>query len=362
MTRQVERVAIMWTQLSGYLNACLKALAGTEGVELFVSNIRAAAEAPYDEQQFDWIPNRYQWEGSTDAAELLERIEQFRPDVILSSGWNIPAHRHVLEKFRGRAVRLISLDNQWHGTFRQWLGVLVARWYLHPLCDALFVAGDRQALFARKLGYAEGRILRGVLSCDQEKFAASWQVRKASSTEAHVFIYVGRFAAVKGLDVLVKAYRQYHDEAGEPWPLRCYGAGPLQGLLENVEGIEIKGFCQPENLPDVMLGAACLILPSTVEPWGLVVHEAASSGMAIICTDAVGASVHLVQDGQNGYIVKTGDARELADAMLKFGRLTPQERMAMGEASNRLSLQFTPSAFAQNLLDGANDIFAEVVK
>jgi glycosyltransferase involved in cell wall biosynthesis len=362
MTRQVKRVAVMWTHLSGYLNACLKALAATEGVELFVSNIRAVSEAPYDEQQFAWIQNRYQWEGGADAAELLQSVEQFGPDVILSSGWNIPAHRHVLEKFRGRAVRLISLDNQWRGTFRQWLGVLVARWYLHPLCDALFVAGDRQALFARKLGYSKGRILRGVLSCDQEKFAAIWRARKASPAEARAFVYVGRFAAVKGLDVLVAAYRQYRAEASEPWPLRCYGAGPLQGLLENVEGIEIKGFCQPENLPGVMLGAACLILPSTVEPWGLVVHEAASSGLAIICTDAVGASAHLVLEGTNGYIVKTGDARELAAAMLKFGGLSAQERRAMGENSNRLSLQFTPSAWARNLLDGANEISAEVAK
>lgn len=358
----VRRVAVMWTHLSGYLNACLKALAETDGVELFVSNIRAESDAPYDEQQFAWIGNRYQWKGGLDARELLSRVEEFKPDVIISSGWNVPGHRHVLKKFRGRAVRLITLDNQWQGTLRQWLGVLTAKAYLHPICDAMFVAGERQAVFAHKLGFSQGRILRGVLSCDQEKFAASWQARRGSAIQARAFVYVGRFSPEKGLNILVDAYRQYRAAAIDPWPLRCYGTGPLQDILENVAGIEIKGFCQPADLPLALLGAACLILPSTIEPWALVLHEAASSGMAIICTDAAGASVHLVQDGYNGYIVETGNAQELAGAMLRYAGLSASERMDMSENSNRLSLQFTPTRWARYLVSRASDIAAEVVK
>lgn len=345
-----RRVAVMWTHLSGYLNACLKALADTEGVELFVSNIRVADEAPYDEEQFSWIKKRYQWEGDLDADELLARLEEFRPDTIVSSGWNVPGHRHVLRKFRNRAVRLVTMDNPWLGTLKQRVGVLVAPAYLHPICDAMFVAGERQAVFAHRLGFPQGRILRGHLSCDHEKFAAVYAEHQKSGVDSCSFAYVGRFSPVKGLDVLVDAYRQYRNSSAQPWPLKCYGTGPLQGVLENVEGIEVMGFCQPRDLPVALSASGCLVLPSTNEPWALVLHEAASAGMAIICSDAVGASVHLVQDGYNGYIVETGDAAELARAMSRYAALDAGERKAMGGNSHKLSWQFTPDRWAKYLL------------
>ncbi len=52
------RIAILWTGLSGYLNACMKELASRDGVELFVSHQAPVQQAPFDETQFAWIRNR----------------------------------------------------------------------------------------------------------------------------------------------------------------------------------------------------------------------------------------------------------------------------------------------------------------
>lgn len=351
-----RRIAILWTNLSGYLNACLKALAGTEGVEIFVSNIKVSADAPYDESQFFWIEERYEWSAFLDENELLSRLEQFKPDVIVSSGWHVPGHRRILKKYRNKAVRIITLDNPWRGTIKQHFGVLVSRFYLKPICDALFVAGERQAVFAHKLGFSQCRILRGVLSCDHREFSAIHFKRQQLSKESRAFVYVGRLVAEKGLDVLVSAYRRYRQSVVEPWPLRCYGTGPLKAMLEPVEGIELMGFCQPADLPGELLRASCLILPSIFEPWALVLHEAAAAGLALICSAEVGASVHLVQTGYNGYVVETGDVDELATAMLQYTALREGQRMTMAENSYLMSLQFTPERWASNLLDGAKQL------
>ncbi|HAJ80183.1 MAG TPA: hypothetical protein DCO75_10480 [Fibrobacteres bacterium] len=350
-----KRVAILWTHLSGYLNACLKALAETDGVEIFVSNIRVSEDAPYDENLFCWIKERYEWGACLDENELLSRLEQFRPDVIVSSGWNVPGHRRILKKFRHKSVRIITVDNPWRGTLKQWLGIFISRVYLHPICDALFVAGERQAVFAHKLGFSQRQILRGLLSCDHKKFSAIHFERQGLD-EARAFAYVGRLAPEKGLDVLVSAYRRYRQAVAEPWPLKCYGTGPLKTILEHVEGIELKGFCQPEVLPAELLQASCLVLPSTFEPWALVLHEAAAAGMALICSEEVGASVHLVQKGYNGYVVETGDVDELTHAMISYTALPEAERRSMAENSYLMSRQFTPERWANNLLDGANEL------
>ncbi|MGZ0080377.1 glycosyltransferase family 4 protein [Methylomonas sp. YC3] len=356
----ITRVAILWTQLSGYMNACLKQLAQTEGVEIFVSNMRVTKDAPYDDSLFSWIEERYEWDVRLDETELLSRLEKFRPNIIVSSGWNVPGHRHILKKFRSRAVRIITVDNPWRGTIKQRLGGMISRFYLKPICDALFVAGERQAVFAHHLGFPQRRILRGVLSCDHQKFSAIHFERQHLSDESHAFVYVGRLAAEKGLDVLVEAYRRYRQSVAEPWPLKCYGTGPLKAMLEPVEGIELMGFCQPGDLPGELLRANCLILPSTFEPWALVLHEAASAGLALICSAEVGASVHLVQTGYNGYVVETGDVDELASAMLQYTALHEGQRMIMAENSYLMSLQFTPERWANNLLDGAYRILREM--
>ena len=43
------RVAVLWTGLSGYLNACLKELASREGVELLVSHQAPVQQVPFDD-------------------------------------------------------------------------------------------------------------------------------------------------------------------------------------------------------------------------------------------------------------------------------------------------------------------------
>lgn len=344
------RVAILWTGLSGYLNACLKALATTDGVELFVAHSPPLQEAPFDEAIFNWLENRHQWQHEVDAKELIPLLVQFQPDVILCANWHKKGYRKTLKHFKGQAVRIFTSDRPWLGTPKQWLGVIASRFYLHPLCEAIFVAGERQAIFAKKMGFKQTQILHSLLSCDHEKFSAIYRKRENSLSEPHAFIYVGRFSSEKGLDILVRAYELYRNISPDPWPLKCYGAGPLNNLLKGVSGIELKGFHQPDDLPNEFIKANCLILPSTFEPWALVVHEATAAGMSVIASDAVGASVHLVRDGYNGYIVETGNVEDLAQAMLRYTSLDGNQRKQMEANSYRMSLQFTPEQWANTLL------------
>lgn len=350
------RVVILWTHLSGYLNSCMRALVETQGVDLFVANIRVSKDAPFDDTLFSWIDARYQWEGEPDKLTLLSMLEAFKPDVILACGWHISGYRFICRKFSGRAVRILTTDQPWQFKPKKLMGVLVSRYYIHPLCEALFVGGERQADYAKRLGFRQSRIMRGVFSCDHEKFAAVHIERREKKVVSRSFAYVGRLSGEKGLDVLMAAYRRYRQNNPDPWPLRCYGAGPMKEALEKVDGVEIKGFCQPGELPGALLGSSCLVLPSLYEPWALVIHEAAAAGMAVICTDVAGASVHLVQDGYNGYIVESGDIEELTRAMLKYVALSDTEKLEMAENSYGLSMQFTPKRWAKCLTSKAKEL------
>jgi glycosyltransferase involved in cell wall biosynthesis len=350
------KVAILWTRLSGYLNACMKELASRPGVELCVIHEAADSEAPFDEEQFGWIAERSEWNIQPDLDFLRRKMQEFSPDILVISGWAVRSYRRIAKEYRGKCVRVMTMDNPWNSEPKQVIGTWISPFYVQPITDFAWVAGERQAVFARKLGFQEGAILRGVLSCDQAAFAAVHQGRIASGrTVPHAFLYAGRFSSEKGLDVLVQAYTMYRARSVDAWPLICCGAGPLRPLLEDKEGINIEGFVQPKSLPARFASSGCLILSSTIfEHWSLVIHEAASAGLIVLSSEKAGASVHLVQPGYNGFIVGSGDANGLAKRMSDISTMSDAELDAMSQASYSLSRQYSPQLWADTLLRAAS--------
>jgi glycosyltransferase involved in cell wall biosynthesis len=243
------------------------------------------------------------------------------------------------------------MDNPWRGSLKQWLGTVISPLYVKPIADIVWLPGERQASFARKLGFSQSAILRGSFTCDHPAFEA---VHNARITQGRPlprrFVFVGRMVLAKSVDKLVEAYRIYSKQNSDPWPLICCGSGPLRSRLENQEGIRVDGFVQPDRIPEVFGSVGCLILPSRFEPWALVVHEAAAAGRLILASENVGSVTHLVQPGYNGFIFNNEDVAGLASLMSRVSDMTDTELDRMSRASYLLSLQFSPKQWADTLL------------
>jgi glycosyltransferase involved in cell wall biosynthesis len=346
------RVAVLWTGLSGYMNACLKELASRDGVELFVSHRKPAKEAPFDEGEFAWIKNSLIWRSASDLNSLDQRLNTFAPEIMVVAGWDVPAYRRLARENSRKCWRVMTMDNCWRGTAKQRIGTWIAPIFLRPIADSVWLPGERQAVFAKKLGFQQQRILRGSYSCDQPAFEALFLARLAEGRPLpRSFLFVGRFVQEKGIDTLVKAYQLYRKATANPWPLVCCGAGPLQSRLEGNVGIRVDGFVQPERMPDVLASAGCLVLPSIFEPWGLVVHEATSAGALILASEQVGAVPHLVQPGYNGFIFGKRDAAGLAKLMWRLSAMSDARLDEMSLASQLLSKQFSPRRWVDTILE-----------
>lgn len=341
------RVAVLWPGLSGYINACLKELARRPQVELLVAHAPPVDEAPFDDAEFGWIPEAVRLTSPPDRADLLGRIARFKPDVMLVVSWHVPAFRHVLRRLDPRPLRVLCMDNQWHDTPRQRLGVMAARWYLHPLYDAVFLPGERQACFAQRLGFPPDRIWRGLYCPDNESFA---RASTRAATRAPVFGYLGRLTKTKGITDLLRAYRLYRAATADPWGLVVAGTGPLADEVSGAEGVTYAGFLQPRELPGWLAGIGCLVVPSRFEPWGVVIAEAAASGLPIIATEACGAGPHLVHDFVNGRIAHTANEESLAECLQYVASATDNERIVMGEISRGLASVYTPRRWADTVL------------
>ena len=345
------RVAVLWQAMSGYFDACLRSLVATGRVSVRVA-YRARAQggdAPFDENEFAQFDREYRWHGRPEAGPLNALLDGESLDAVFVCSWNVPTYRAPLRELGRQGVtRVLCMDNQWNATPKQWLGRLTWRRYIRPYYDLAFLPGYRQLQFARRLGFQREHIMRGLYCANTPAFTMppTW-----GGTRERSFLYVGRLVREKGLSILVRAYRDYRQSVDDPWPLLIAGTGPEAHLFDGVVGVRMLGFLQPQQLPEAMWRATVAICPSLFEPWGVVVHEATAAGLIVVCSEAVGAGVHLVQDGFNGFVVPTGDASDLTRAMTVLSD-APEERLdAMSRGSAVLSQQYSPERWAQYVLE-----------
>jgi len=351
------RVAVMWTELSGYLNACLNALFNRYNVELDVTRIanEGTNRHPYDESIFEWMPSLRTLPdaGARNAEKLLTEIKNFAPHVAIISGWDMPVYRKVARTLRKQGVYVIgAVDNPWHGSLKQRIGVFVSPWYVTPLFDVLWVPGERGATFARYLGFSGEHIMQGLYSADCARFSVigEWREKQDQASWPRRFLFAGRFSREKGIEDLVSAYQLYKEVTERPWDLWVAGNGPLDGLLSNIDGVRLLGFIQPEYFDQILRQVGVFVLPSHYDPWPLVIHEMTLAGLPILCSRQCGSSVELVQDGYNGFLFDAGDVDGLA-SLLQLVSSKDIDLLEMGRRSTILSNRYSPEQWADYLID-----------
>lgn len=108
--------------------------------------------------------------------------------------------------------------------------------------------------------------------------ATAWTDQRVACESNESFLYVGRLERDKGADIAVQGAKN----AGVP--ITLIGEGALERELSaEYPGATFAGFCDKTEIGRVAQKARALIVPSRVpEPYGLVVAEAALSGIPIL--------------------------------------------------------------------------------
>jgi glycosyltransferase involved in cell wall biosynthesis len=342
------KLAILWSHPASYLYAAIES-ATASGAQVLLSCFKSGAKAPYrlDNSIFRNGNTRLEWDDaqSIDTDAVLQALGELQPQILIISGWNHPNYMKIARRYRGRAMRLLAMDNQWEATPRQMLGAAMSRYLIQPYFDYAFVPGERQYQFAKRLGFRDDRIIDGLFTCDPAFYQAPPDERARRG-----FIYVGRLSQEKGIHTLLSAYARYRDSTSRPWELHLYGAGKEVAKERLPQGAHLHGFIQPEQLPSLLQSHQAFVMPSHWEPWGVAIHEAASAGLPLICSACCGAAVHLVKDNFNGYTCKPGDIAGLSSAMGKVSTLEAHELHAMADNGRKLAAQFHPDIWFSGLL------------
>lgn len=163
---------------------------------------------------------------------------------------------------------------------------------------------------------------------------ASSRAKKCLGLSQRDFIlYVGRIDAVKGIDVLIRAFHRLSRiplKGSQELGLIIIGgeldaesqdkSEEMQGLRKMVMGMKLQervafwGSQRQDLLPYFYSAAHALVLPSRYESFGMVALEAMACGTPVIAS-RVGGLQYTVEDDQNGLLFAEGDSRMLCESI-----------------------------------------------
>ena len=193
---------------------------------------------------------------------------------------------------------------------------------------ALTVVSTAMKSVAMRLGVRAEKVRVMPMGVDaRQRFAPTHNAERAPNE----LLFVGRLVAKKGVGHLLEALALVRESVPDV-RLTIVGAGPLEAELRASArshalepDVSFAGAVLNEDLPAYYRRAAAVVVPSVValdgdqEGLGLVIGEALACECPVVASD-LPAIRDLIEDGVTGFLARPGDARDLADKLLRMLR------------------------------------------
>ena len=143
---------------------------------------------------------------------------------------------------------------------------------------------------------------------------------------ATIFVTVGRLAQFKGIEFLLESFSKVED------PNKLFliiGDGEYRNEIESyisnheIKNVGLLGQLTPDKI-GLYLGASdVFIMGSYIEGWSTALVEAVATALPAVVTDFSSAE-EMVNDGVNGYVLKSRNTDEFARKMIQATKIEPQ--------------------------------------
>ncbi len=179
---------------------------------------------------------------------------------------------------------------------------------------------------------------------------------------APVVLHVGRLDPEKKIDVLIWAFSYLVKKLPEARLLVVGDGTAREGLerlakrLEVSDKVIFSGRVFPPELYDIYKLGTVFATASEVETQGIVLIEAAATGLPLVAVDK-GAAPEACQDGRNGLLCSAGSAEDISEALYRIltdNKLRKQLSRGSLDVAHENDLGETITAF--------EDVYREAIK
>ncbi len=240
--------------------------------------------------------------------------------------------------------------------------------------SAFLAIGTRNARFYRDYDVSSERIFSAPYAVDNSFFSEQAKRLKGSTyrlrqregiaVDRPLILFAGKLIQKKRPKDLLDAFDRVRTSIAVS--LAFVGEGALRPELQRlardkgIENVHFLGFRNQSEIGKCYAMADVLVLPSSLETWGLVVNEAMCFGLPVITSDRVGAAADLVREGVNGFVYPVGNTVELARCVRDILR-DAARRAQMGRESHRLIEKWDLSATVEGISQALRFVTQSIV-
>ncbi len=284
-------------------------------------------------------------------------------DFIVVGGYSTPTGRLAIRYMnRKRIPYWISVDGaimKSESGFKRWTkssllkgasgylssGIATDKWLVH-------YGASRDAIYRYPFTSVKESDISGICTAEEKQELK----QRLEIPEEKVFLFVGQFIHRKGVDLLLKAWKDMPSGAG----LYVIGGEAPDEYKKLIESCALKQvhflpFMVKEELQKYYRIADYFVMPTREDIWGLVINEAMSFGLDTITTDACLAGVEMIEDGVNGRIVQAESVDDLHQAMLEEIALSDEALSERRQNSLQTARNYTIEKMAQRHIEIWNE-------
>jgi glycosyltransferase involved in cell wall biosynthesis len=263
--------------------------------------------------------------------DLARKLSEGQFDAVLVHGYaNAAAWAGMLaaRKLNLPVIMRGESHEQGHRNGLRWRAKAIVLPALLRRIDGFLAIGQLNEAYWKSYGVPPNKINMAYYSVDNDFFskksneqaeeAQALRARWAAAAHDTVFLYCAKLIPVKAPEILLRAFALLAEPKAH---LVFVGAGQMEDSLKKlqqelcVSNVCWEGFVNQSALPAYYRASDVLVLPSRFEPWGLVVNEAMACGTPCIVSDAVGASVDMVEGQGTGLVFPHDNVQALASAL-----------------------------------------------
>ena len=360
MSPMVNLRILIWTVIPNHYQASFHDALRSAGIDLRVCYYEQvhAERLAMGWDEFNQLPKGEMFVSKS--MEAFESVQDWRERIHVVPGYGNRFLRKLASGLSASGAEWVHWNEparpglRWYATYpvKKWYANLVNRYAL-----GAFGIGNRALHDLEGWGIRTERISllpysSPVYDCE----ATPDEICTDFCKGRQAFLFLGSLNYRKGIDLLLSAFASAtqdntdsvlvlvgNDLSGGAYARQAKELGISDRVL-------FRGPVAPSHLANILACCKILVLPSRWDGWGVVLNEAASSGLAIIGSDRAGASYHLVEPGKNGFRVKSGDIYSLTNAMKAYVN-DPDLAEIHGKNSLELFAQYTPQQNVQRFIN-----------
>ncbi len=252
---------------------------------------------------------------------LFSKLIREKPFLVIIEGFGFPTIFSLLytSLFHKKLI-IFSAETQHTAKAYSWFRHLLRRFMVRH-AQGFIAKGSLAKEYVVSLKVPQEKIFLTHYSIDPELLGLDpnkAKEKKETTEKKKRILYVGRLTRLKGVDLLIRAYKQVK----EKYPnieLGLVGDGPdedeFKKLAEGTDDISFEGYKQYDQLLPYYLNSDLFVFPTLRDVWGLVVNEAMMCGLPVICSKYAGCCQDLIREEENGLVVDPQNLEELSDSI-----------------------------------------------